>query len=168
MSTHRLSLLAAAILAACGAGTAPESSPPRVAETEHASDDSERATDPGAAATPALASSGLRWELLAVPARLTMADRESFRLRRQVTNEGAATTDATPTATFTVNSAASMTLDMAFGNGVRASLWAALPPGRTASDDRAMGTSLFTAPGDYVITMATDGVTVTTSVHVDP
>lgn len=116
-----------------------------------------------------LATDGLRWALVATPRRLTMSQRARFRLRRQVTNEASAVRDATQaSASFTLDGASSMSLDMAFGNGARSSQWAALAPGATVSDDRMMGEDLFPAPGDYVIAMTTDGVTVTTRVHVDP
>ena len=123
---------------------------------------------PAAPAT-AVSASGLRWELVALPTRLTMADRASFLLRRQVTNDGTAAADAMhASASFAVGGASSMELDLAFGNGARESQWSALPPGVTVFDDRDMGESLFPAPGDYTITMSTDGVTVGTTVHVDP
>jgi hypothetical protein len=97
-----------------------------------------------------------------------MADRASFLLRRQVTNTGTAPADAmTPSASFTFDGAPSMELDMAFGNGARESRWAALPPGDTVRDDRAMGESLFATPGSHTITMTVDGVSVSCTVRVD-
>jgi hypothetical protein len=100
---------------------------------------------------------------------MTMADRAGFRLRRTATNEGSSAADAMrASASFTVNGVTSMGLDMAFGNGGRESRWAQLPPGESVHDERAMGESLFEAPGSYMIVMSVDGVNATVSVQVDP
>ncbi len=159
-------------LSACGSSTPPRAATEPVAEA--------RPADPPVAAEPAPAdppvapepvsvvATGLRWELVAIPDHLRMARRAAFRLRRQVTNTGSAPADAMRTmATFSLDGAPSMELDMAFGNGVREQRWSALPPGETVFDERAMGESLFPVPGDYEIAMTTDGVTSTTHVHVD-
>ena len=163
MKAKHMAALAAAILAACGSSADVAPIATRTG-TEQTSEPAERESSPGPAAH---AASGLRWALTASPNPVTMAGRAAFRLERRVTNEGASPADAmTPSASFTINGAPSMALDMAFGNGVRESRWAALAPGETVSDARDMGESLFPAPGDYVIAMTTDGVTVTVTVHV--
>lgn len=139
------------------------------------------AADPAPAPTPAPASpappapapapvvaSPLRWEVVAVPTRLTMAERGAFRLRRQVTNTSDAPADAMAvTASFTVNGAPAVGLDLSFGNGVREARWAALPPGERASDERAVG-DLFEGPGEYVIAMTAGGATSSVTVQVAP
>jgi hypothetical protein len=133
--------------------------------------------DPAATAEPstpaepqaAVSANGLRWTITAHPAQLTMAERATFRLRRTVTNEASEPRDAMRAmASFTFNGEASMSLDMAFGNGAREDRWAALPPGESAFDEREMGESLFPAPGTYVIAMTVDGVTSTVEVRVSP
>lgn len=139
------------LLLACGASAEPAPAPA-----------------PVPAAPAPVAAPPLKWELIALPPKLTMAERASFRLRRQVTNTGDAPADATAAyASFTLNGERSMGLDLAFGNGGRESRWSALPPGEKASDDRAMG-DLFEAPGDYTITMTTGDQTSTVTVHVSP
>lgn len=174
MRSHVLGALAAAILAACGANPAPESLTETARTEEPASDergDETTGTGPQRTLAPpdGLASDGLRWSFVATPASVTMATRASVRLTRSVTNEGAALADAMhASASFAVNGAASMSLDLAFGNGLRGGEWASLPPGQTASDARDMGEDLFPVPGDYDLAMTTDGVTVHAHVHVDP
>jgi hypothetical protein len=98
-----------------------------------------------------------------------MSNRAQFILRRRVTNTGTTAADAmTPSASFTVNGAPSMELDMAFGNGARENRWQALPPGESAFDEREMGESLFPAPGQYTLTMTVDGANSTVRVAVGP
>lgn len=118
---------------------------------------------------PEVSASGLRWTITAHPARLTMAERATFRLRRTATNEGSGPLDAMhSSATFTFNGEASMALDLAFGNGAREMRWTAVPPGESVFDEREMGESLFPAPGTYRIAMTVEGTTSTAEVRVDP
>ena len=119
--------------------------------------------------SPAPNTQGLHWTISAHPARLTMAQRARFRLRRSVTNRARETRDALHSmAEFTLTGESSMTLNMAFGNGARESLWAELPPGRTVFDEREMGESLFPAPGTYRIEMTVEGETSSVTVVVRP
>lgn len=111
----------------------------------------------------------LQWALIAVPPTLSMAERSTFRLQRQVTNTG--DTVANPDAasgSFTINGAPARDLDMAFGNGLRDARWAELPPGETVSDGRGMGEQLFPAPGDYTITMTVGDAAAAVTVTVTP
>lgn len=118
---------------------------------------------------PAPNTEGLRWRITAHPARITMAQRGTFRLRRSVTNTAREPRDAMHSmAEFTMNGESSMELNMGFGNGARESIWSELPPGRTVFDEREMGESLFPAPGTYVIEMTVDGETSTVEVVVRP
>lgn len=171
------------LLVGCGgpSGTPVEPSPVPVAspaddEATASAEPSEEADPPVLDATDespseptAAPASSLRWELIARPMRLRMSQRARFVLRRQVTNTGTTAADAmTRSASFTVNGAPSMDLDMAFGNGARETLWAALPPGRTVFDEREMGESLFPAPGQYTLAMTVDGATSTVRVAVGP
>lgn len=121
------------------------------------------------AAAGAVSARGLRWQLRALPPRLSMTDRAAFRLRLEVTNTAAAPLDASDGyATFTRDGQASHALDLAFGNGAREARWAALPPGDTVGDERGMGEELFPAPGTYAIAATVDGVTVTATIEVRP
>lgn len=171
MTLRALSTFALTFLSACGS-EAPAPPPVETHATMEAPRPSAPSTPPGGPTVPVpsstISATGLRWELIAIPPRLTMAERESFRLRRQVTNEGNGPVDARTSADYTLDGVASMALGMAFLNGGYASIWHTLPPGMTVHDERGMGMTLFAAPGDYTIAMTTDGVTVTTIVHVDP
>lgn len=146
---------------------------PEVAEAEPAepaeAEPAELTEDEPAEVEQPADTSGLRWQISAHPARLTMAQRARFRLRRSVTNRAREARDAMrSTAEFTLNGESSMALNMAFGNGARESVWAELPPGRTVFDEREMGESLFPAPGTYVIEMTVDGETSSVEVVVRP
>ena len=152
----RLSLVL--FLAGCAGTTAEPQDPAATSEPA-------TGTEPHAA----VSATGLRWTITAHPAQLTMAERATFRLRRTVTNDANEPLDAMRSmASFTLNGADSMSLDLAFGNGARESRWSALPPGESAFDEREMGDSLFPAPGTYVIAMTVDGVTSTVEVRVSP
>lgn len=103
------------------------------------------------------------WEMTASASSLTMAERARWRLNIAATNHGPSAVDPERhRMSFTVNGAQSMVMDMAFGNGLRGPEWGSLPPGATARDARELGPSLFTAPGNYDITMLYDGAPVTT------
>lgn len=175
MARMRTTAILALFVVGCGTptvGTAPEPLAQSVAASPEATPAEPTPSEPAPAepTPPAVlpAPTVLRWELLARPARLTMRDRGTFRLRRQVTNDGSVVADAMrASASFTVNGQASIELDMAFGNGGRASRWAALPPGESAFDEREMGMSLFSAPGNYDLAMTVDGATSTVRVRVD-
>jgi hypothetical protein len=92
-----------------------------------------------------------------------------FRFRRQVTNTGSVVADAMrANASFTVDGAPSMGLDMAFGNGLRETRWSRLPPGEIAFDERDMEPAIFDTAGEHVVTMTVDGVDSTVHVRVDP
>ncbi len=170
-------------LAACGSSAPPPASPAPAPSAAVSSENVPPEPTPEAAPAPAPASasptaaapaapapavaSTLRWELIAVPARLRMAGRDAFRLRRQVTNTGSEPADAFASLpSYAVDGAPSMALDLAFSNGAVDMRWHALPPGETVSDERDMGMALFPAPGDYEIAMTVDGQTSTVRVHV--
>ncbi|MCE9579034.1 MAG: hypothetical protein K8W52_38270 [Deltaproteobacteria bacterium] len=165
--------LVALMMVGCGTHPAPtpgSSTAPVAGDALAAAPDAAGAAG-GAAQGGDVATSarGLRWQLRAVPPRLTMKDRAAFRLRIEVTNTAAAPVDASDGyATFTLDGQASQALDLAFGNGGREARWRALPPGDTVSDERAMGEDLFPAPGAYAISAAIDGVRVATTIEVLP
>ena len=150
---------------------APEPEAAELAEEEVAEAEpvDEEPTEDAVAPEPPANIEGLRWTITAHPARLTMAQRARFRLRRSVTNTAREPRDAMRSmAEFTMNGESSMQLNMAFGNGARESIWSELPPGRTVFDEREMGEHLFPAPGTYVIDMTVDGETSTVEVVVRP
>jgi len=167
-------------LVACGSSAPPPASPPSAPSVASSPQSAPAvAVAPGPQAAPAeppaavpaapapVVASTLRWELVAIPARLRMADRAAFRLRRQVTNSGSAPANAFDSLpSYTVDGAPSMALDLAFSNGAVDMRWQALPPGETVFDERDMGEALFPAPGDYELAMTVDGQTSTVRVHV--
>ncbi|MEZ4406271.1 MAG: hypothetical protein R3A52_07340 [Polyangiales bacterium] len=68
-----------------------------------------------------------------------------------------------------VNGQPSPVFDLAFNNGVTGPEWETLPPGQTARDSRTLVESLFTAPGEYMLTLEWDGHAVDRrSVTVEP
>lgn len=113
------------------------------------------------------AERGLAWWLEAEPADLTMDQRESFRLRLRVENTGPRVTPPEEhRGQWLVNAEPATGIDLAFSNGLREAAWSSLAPGDAASMERALGESLFEAPGYYEIRYrredGTDaGVTVT-------
>lgn len=150
------------------AGTSGEPADPTTT-SESADPTTSSEPEPAAEPEPEVSASGLRWTITAHPARLTMAERATFRLRRTATNEGIGPLDAMhSSAQFTLNGEASMALDLAFGNGAREMRWTAVPPGESVFDEREMGESLFPAPGTYRIAMTVEGTTSTVEVRVDP
>ena len=68
-----------------------------------------------------------------------------------------------------VNGVASPAFDLAFNNGTVGPEWETLPPGQTARDSRPIAESLFTAPGEYMLTLEWGGQVVSRrSVTVEP
>jgi archaellum component FlaG (FlaF/FlaG flagellin family) len=101
------------------------------------------------------ASRDITWELTSEPssARITMAQRGRFRLWLLARNIGRRTVDTQrDQLQWFINGEASMSLSMAFGNGVRDPRWSGLPAGTSVREARAMGETLFPRAGRYAIT----------------
>jgi len=130
-------------------------------------------TSPPASDAPtpesAVASDGVRWQLVATPPQISMGERAAFRLTRQAHNEGQSQIDAsTQTASFTINGASSSTLDDLFSHAERTPIWHAVPPGETVDDTLGVGEVIFERPGDYHVVMSIDGVRVGAMIRVTP
>lgn len=98
----------------------------------------------------------IEWRLDASATLLEMEDRADWELRTFATNRGTEPVDVLDSgvASFTVNGEPSMTLAMAFSNGISPTSWEALPPGGTADPARSgFGEELFPEPGTYEIVM---------------
>jgi hypothetical protein len=103
----------------------------------------------------------LNWTLSASQSSIKMADRAAFRLTISVTNAGSFSNDPQRgDVSFKVNGQASPAADLAFSNGTLTPDWQQLPPGATATDARDIGTTLFEAPGKYVIELLIHGESV--------
>lgn len=165
-------LAALLTVAACGAPSEPGPTPlpPPAAAPATAPPPAATAPEPPSAPEPPPPSApGLAWQLTALPGTLPMAQRASFLLGVVATNQGAAVEHPIEHVMgFTVNGAPSIMLDFAFGNGISPMTWADLPPGASERSERAVGESLFPAPGDYEIVVTIDGAPHTTTVHVTP
>jgi hypothetical protein len=98
------------------------------------------------------------WNLSATATYLPMSARAAWRLRIAATNNQALPVDpGRHGLSFTLNGQPSMAAELAFTNGAREHAWVELPPGQTVSDERALGTSLFAAPGTYWIVLLHEG-----------
>lgn len=173
MNRPLLAFFLAFLLPACGAPSGrpppPSSAPPVATPPAPAPAVIAPAAAPVALApAPVPASgSGLAWELIAVPSTLTMAQRGSFLLRVIATNGGNAVEHPIEHGmAFTVAGESSMLLDFAFSNGLSPMTWSDLPPGASEESARAVGETLFEAPGDYEIAATIDGVPHMVTVHV--
>jgi hypothetical protein len=133
----------------------------------------------GIVVPPTLVDAGdpIMWQLTADPAtRLKMAGRGAFTLWMVAHNAGARATDTRrDSLEYLVNGRPSLTLAMAYGNGLREVRWTALEPGDTVRDGRGsssdptFGTSLFPAPGDYELVLKQDGrAAASLLVRIDP
>jgi len=86
---------------------------------------------------------GIAFEFDVIPAKVSRAKAARAVMRITVTNHSTRTVSPVRMGySFTVDGEDSMQLNLAFGNGGFAGLWAELPPGKTASDDRG-GVELF-------------------------
>ncbi len=100
-------------------------------------------------------SRSIRWRLRGEPTHLTMANRNSFRLTIEATNEGESEVDPQRHhGQWLFQGESHFGLSLWFGNGLRANEWSALPPGMTVTDSRTPGESLFEEPGEYEIAYA--------------
>lgn len=108
--------------------------------------------------------------LLAAPARLAMAERETFSIGVEVTNHGAATIDPklSTNCQLAVNGVESMAWNMAIGNGARTATWYALPPGKSVAMSWPLGRDLFEAPGRYKLVMTLGAHEAIADVEVTP
>jgi hypothetical protein len=93
-----------------------------------------------------------------------MADRGTFELWIVAHNAGTLPTDTQRHGlAFQVNGKGSLSLSMAFGNGLRERRWSALAPGDTVREarggptDPVFGEELFPSPGDYELGMLQGG-----------
>ena len=160
---NRILVSVALILIGCGnsSGQGAET-PPQTRPEEAAEPPREPPQDP-----PELA--GLEWSIESVPETLSMSERSEHVIRIRATNRGTRTVNPLEAAlSFRVNGEESFALINAFGNGVRASGWSALPPSETVSDERAMGETLFPEPGRYEIAVEPPGTRATCLVTVTP
>ncbi len=97
----------------------------------------------------------IRWRLVAAPAVLSMAARNTFRLTIEATNQGTSHVDPERhNGHWLFQGQPHMGLSMWFGNGLRAMEWSNLPPGETVTDARTPGEQLFDAPGEYEVAYA--------------
>jgi hypothetical protein len=158
------------LLVACG-GTPPEApAPPPPPPLEEELD--EIPAPPPIVLPPPSATAmdgDLEWSLAASATTITMAERASWELRTLATNRGTEPVDVLEAgfSSFTVNGEPSITLSMAFGNGISPVSWSELPPGETADPARSgFGEDLFPAPGDYEIVMTHGNALVGITIHV--
>lgn len=116
--------------------------------------------DPAAPGDAGSAAPSIAWRLTSEPAAatITMAQRRSFRLWMEARNTGSRTVDTgRDQVEWFLNGQASMTADMAWGNGVRELTWSALPPGARVREARDMAEHLFPSPGSYELVMRLAG-----------
>jgi len=163
------------MLLACGGADAPAPSTSPLAPSPSVVPSAEPVPEaPPVAPRPVPAASALdgdlEWRLTASATTLSMAERADWILRTEATNRGAEPVDFFESgfASFFVNGEPSMGLSLAFGNGLAPAEWSSLAPGATAAPERAVGESLFPAPGDYEIVMTHGMALVGLVVHVTP
>jgi hypothetical protein len=114
-------------------------------------------------------SDRLRWRLDVTPNPMRMAQRRSCLVRVSVTNEGPrAVEPQLHLAQFTLDGQLSMGLSLAFSNGVMDRGWSSIPPGETATTERALCETLFPTPGVYRIGLRQGAQTSTVVVRVTP
>ena len=109
--------------------------------------------------------------LVAVPAKLTMAERAAFRLRWRVYNDGRETVDTKLAggSRLLINGAASNSWNNAVLNGAVDPDWDALRPGKEITVDYPFGEGFFPAPGDYTLVLELEhAASKPIHVHVDP
>lgn len=105
-----------------------------------------------------LALTAVAWALTVSDTTTNMASRETFRLGISATNGGSGPVRPDRGRLgFFVNGERSMAAELAFSNGATDRTWSELAPGATARDERALGTSLFPAPGEYDIELRQEG-----------
>jgi hypothetical protein len=102
--------------------------------------------------------SPIQVRLLVAPARLSMSERDDFRIGLVATNTSDAAIDPHLYATrLLVNGEASVAFDLALGNGVMPAKWDVLPAGDTTpAAEWWLGPALFTEPGDYLLMLRLD------------
>jgi hypothetical protein len=100
----------------------------------------------------------IRLTLEVEPLKLTMRERENFRISLSATNDGAEVIDPhLHHAKLFVNEEESKAWSLAIGNGKREAKWFALRPGETVSMTwSSMGDSLFTHPGVFTLALRFD------------
>ncbi len=94
-------------------------------------------------------------KLTAEPLRLTLAERQNFKVSIAATNQGDEVINPELyTARLFINGSESMVWSLAILNGPREEKWLALPPGETVSMTwPSMGESLFPDPGSFVLVL---------------
>jgi hypothetical protein len=97
--------------------------------------------------------------LLADPDRLSMAERERFRIGVVAANTGPTAIDADLfSAYLLVNGERSTAFDLAIGNGVVPVGWDVLPAGETTpAVEYRLGEALFSEPGEYRLELVLGG-----------
>ena len=110
----------------------------------------------------------VRWQLVAEPSEVSMAERSRFVLYLRATNEGTETLDPElGRGTFFLDGIYNLDLNLWFDNGRRRAEWGALPPGETVSDQRTPG-QLFEAPGSFTFAYQHGEAVSTATVRVIP
>jgi hypothetical protein len=99
-------------------------------------------------------------ELEVEPTQLTLGDRDRLVVRVTVRNLGAQQLDPELNLSeLQVNGSPAKAWNMALANSGRPKTWRALPPGESVSGAVAgIGGELFSAPGDYTLTLTVSGV----------
>jgi hypothetical protein len=97
--------------------------------------------------------------LLAEPDRLSMAERERFRIGMVAANRSPAAIDPDLFAAYLlVNGERSTAFDLAIGNGVVPAGWDVLPAGETTpAVEYPLGEALFPEPGEYRLELVRGG-----------
>src|SRR5262245_38093424 len=91
--------------------------------------------------------------LLVAPTRLSMSERDRFRIGLVASNTSDSAVDPhLYAAQLLVNGTPSPAFDLALGNSVMPAKWDVLPAGETTpAVEWPLGAALFTEPGDYVL-----------------